>query len=41
MKIFEGLARQKNLVLQLTCNPANPEVDVHLDPLRFKQVLST
>ncbi|WP_285420592.1 transporter substrate-binding domain-containing protein [Pseudomonas sp. efr-133-TYG-5] len=40
VNIFDGLARQKNLALQLTCNPVNPAVDVHLDPLRFKQVLS-
>ncbi|WP_434766266.1 transporter substrate-binding domain-containing protein [Pseudomonas triticicola] len=39
-RIFDGLARQKNLALQVVFNPPNPAVDVHLDPLRFKQVLS-
>ncbi|MBV4488318.1 transporter substrate-binding domain-containing protein [Pseudomonas sp. SWRI153] len=39
-RIFDGLARQKNLVLQVVFNPPDPAVDVHLDPLRFKQVLS-
>jgi two-component system sensor histidine kinase EvgS len=40
VRIFDGLARQKELELQLDFNPANPLVDVLLDPLRFKQVLS-
>ena len=39
-RIFDGLARQKGLELQLEFNPANPMIDVLLDPLRFKQVLS-
>jgi two-component system sensor histidine kinase EvgS len=39
-RIFDGLARQKNLALQVVFNPPHPAVDVHLDPLRFKQVLS-
>jgi len=39
-RIFDGLARQKNLALQTVFNPRDPAVDVHLDPLRFKQVLS-
>ena len=39
-RIFDGLARQKNLALQLIVNPPDLAVDVHLDPLRFKQVLS-
>ncbi|WP_274643116.1 transporter substrate-binding domain-containing protein [Pseudomonas serbica] len=39
-RIFDGLARQKGLELQLEFNPANPVIDVLLDPLRFKQVLS-
>ena len=39
-RIFEGLARQKNLELLLEFNPANPTIDVLLDPMRFKQVLS-
>ncbi|WP_433769648.1 transporter substrate-binding domain-containing protein [Pseudomonas putida] len=40
VRIFDGLARQKALELQLDFNPINPPVDVLLDPLRFKQVLS-
>ncbi|VVQ05381.1 Virulence sensor protein BvgS [Pseudomonas fluorescens] len=40
VRIFDGLARQKALTLQLDFNPVNPPVDVLLDPLRFKQVLS-
>ncbi|AWY40443.1 response regulator [Pseudomonas putida] len=40
VRIFDGLARQKALELQLDFNPDNPCVDVLLDPLRFKQVLS-
>ena len=39
-RIFDGLARQKNLSLQVFFNPPDMAVDVHLDPLRFKQVLS-
>ncbi|MBK5378483.1 transporter substrate-binding domain-containing protein [Pseudomonas sp. TH43] len=39
-RIFDGLARQKNLSLHLTFNPPELAVDVQLDPLRFKQVLS-
>ena len=39
-RIFDGLARQKNLALQVIFNPPDLAVDVHLDPLRFKQVLS-
>jgi signal transduction histidine kinase len=41
-RIFDGLARQKGLglELQLELNPANPTIDMLLDPLRFKQVLS-
>ncbi len=39
-RIFDGLARQKNLVLQTLLNPPELAVDVYLDPLRFKQVLS-
>ena len=37
---FDGLAHQKGLELRLEFNPANPPIDVLLDPLRFKQVLS-
>jgi two-component system sensor histidine kinase EvgS len=40
VRIFDGLARQKNIVLQLEFNPAKPATDVLLDPMRFKQVLS-
>lgn len=40
VRIFDGLARQKNLRLLLTFNPPPSPVDVVLDPLRFKQVLS-
>ncbi|RON48186.1 transporter substrate-binding domain-containing protein [Pseudomonas frederiksbergensis] len=40
VRIFDGLARQKNLRLLLAFNPPRPPVDVILDPLRFKQVLS-
>jgi two-component system sensor histidine kinase EvgS len=40
VRIFDGLARQKNLELLLDFHPANPAIDVVLDPLRFKQVLS-
>jgi two-component system sensor histidine kinase EvgS len=39
-RIFDGLARQKGLELRLEFNPVNPPIDVLLDPLRFKQVLS-
>jgi two-component system sensor histidine kinase EvgS len=39
-RIFDGLARQKNLALQVIFNPPDLAVDVYLDPLRFKQVLS-
>ncbi|WP_392890659.1 transporter substrate-binding domain-containing protein [Pseudomonas migulae] len=40
VRIFEGLARQKNLDLLLEFNPAIPAFDLSLDPMRFKQVLS-
>lgn len=40
VRIFDGLARQKNLELQLQFSPAKPATDVLLDPMRFKQVLS-
>ncbi|TEA62345.1 MULTISPECIES: transporter substrate-binding domain-containing protein [unclassified Pseudomonas] len=40
VRIFEGLARQKQLSLEVSVTPAELNVDVHLDPLRFKQVLS-
>ncbi|ROM93900.1 transporter substrate-binding domain-containing protein [Pseudomonas brassicacearum] len=39
IRVFDGLARQKNLLLQLEIdNSAN--CDVLVDPLRFKQILS-
>ncbi len=38
-RIFEGLARDKGLALQVQL-PVLPQPDVMLDPLRFKQVLS-
>ncbi|CAN2971413.1 MULTISPECIES: transporter substrate-binding domain-containing protein [Pseudomonas] len=38
-RIFDGLARQKNLALILDMQALN-NVDVLIDPLRFKQVLS-
>ncbi|WP_085683414.1 MULTISPECIES: transporter substrate-binding domain-containing protein [unclassified Pseudomonas] len=40
VRIFEGLARQKSLSLAVTVSPPELNIDVHLDPLRFKQVLS-
>ncbi|WJK08263.1 transporter substrate-binding domain-containing protein [Pseudomonas fluorescens] len=40
VRIFEGLARQKHLSLAMSVSPPQLDVDVHLDPLRFKQVLS-
>ncbi|WP_223483807.1 transporter substrate-binding domain-containing protein [Pseudomonas sp. A-RE-19] len=40
VRIFDGLARQKNLGLLLEFSPAKPAIDVVLDPMRFKQVLS-
>lgn len=40
VRIFDGLARQKALELLLEFESADPPMDVLLDPLRFKQVLS-
>ncbi|MGH8390046.1 MAG: transporter substrate-binding domain-containing protein [Pseudomonas sp.] len=40
VRIFDGLARQKELELLLEFNAVDPTIDVLLDPLRFKQVLS-
>lgn len=40
VRVFDGLARQKNLRLQLEFRPAHSECDVLMDPMRFKQVLS-
>ncbi|MDB6051850.1 MAG: bvgS 2 [Pseudomonas sp.] len=39
VRVFDGLARQKNLILLLDLD-SRINVDVLLDPLRFKQVLS-
>ncbi len=40
IRVFEGVARQKNLALSLLFDPAEGNPDVLIDPLRFKQVLS-
>nr|WP_230165203.1 transporter substrate-binding domain-containing protein [Pseudomonas mediterranea] len=40
IRVFEGVARQKNLALSLQFEPADDNPDVLVDPLRFKQVLS-
>lgn len=41
VRIFDGLARQKQLGLFLDVDPADPaQWQVMLDPLRFKQILS-
>ena len=40
IRVFEGLARQKNLKLLLDFSPDHGMPEVLLDPLRFKQVLS-
>ncbi len=40
VRIFDGLARQKRLALVVNVSPPELNIDVHLDPLRFKQVLS-
>jgi two-component system sensor histidine kinase EvgS len=40
VRIFDGLARQKALELLLEFDSVDPTIDVLLDPLRFKQVLS-
>ncbi|MFJ3485224.1 transporter substrate-binding domain-containing protein [Pseudomonas sp. NPDC090202] len=39
VRVFDGLARQKGLVLQLDLD-GRSNVDVLIDPLRFKQILS-
>ncbi|MEE1868940.1 transporter substrate-binding domain-containing protein [Pseudomonas auratipiscis] len=38
-RVFDGLARQKNLSLMIRISP-NAHTNVQLDPLRFKQILS-
>ncbi|WP_431144859.1 transporter substrate-binding domain-containing protein [Pseudomonas alvandae] len=40
IRVFAGLARQKNLALSLHFEPAEGNPNVHIDPLRFKQVIS-
>ncbi|WP_371134784.1 transporter substrate-binding domain-containing protein [Pseudomonas sp. Q11] len=40
IRVFEGIARQKNLDLSLQFDPVEGNPDVLIDPLRFKQVLS-
>ncbi|MFC6336729.1 transporter substrate-binding domain-containing protein [Pseudomonas sp. CCM 7891] len=40
VRVFDGLARQKTLSLVLEFNPRFDDIDVLIDPLRFKQVLS-
>ena len=40
IRIFDGLARQKNLKLALNFNSAGDIPDVLIDPLRFKQILT-
>ena len=40
IRVFEGLARQKNLRLSLQFESPEDNPDVLIDPLRFKQVLS-
>lgn len=39
VRMFDGLARQKHLELRLDFD-AQLDTDVHIDPLRFKQILS-
>ncbi|MNZ39475.1 Virulence sensor protein BvgS precursor [compost metagenome] len=40
VRVFDGLARQKNLSLILTLPDADEQPDVMTDPLRLKQILS-
>jgi len=40
IRVFEGLARLKNLDLVLEFSPTTQATEVCIDPLRFKQVLS-
>ncbi len=40
VRVFDGLARQKTLSLMFEFKPDLDDIDVLIDPLRFKQVLS-
>ena len=40
IRVFDGLARQKNLALSLEFNAQNPAPDVLVDPIRLKQILT-
>ena len=40
VRVFDGLARQKTLSLLLEFKPDPSDIEVLIDPLRFKQVLS-
>lgn len=40
IRVFDGLARQKNLTLSLIFTPEHNAPDVQVDPLRFKQILT-
>jgi two-component system sensor histidine kinase EvgS len=40
VRVFDGLARQKTLSLLLEFKPDLDDIEVQIDPLRFKQVLS-
>ena len=40
IRVFDGLARQKNLTLSLQFHPRGDAPDVLIDPLRFKQILT-
>ncbi|VVO33233.1 transporter substrate-binding domain-containing protein [Pseudomonas fluorescens] len=40
MRVFDGLARQKNLSLLLEFDSRGRQSDVLIDPLRFKQILT-
>ncbi|MQU44606.1 response regulator [Pseudomonas helleri] len=40
VRVFDGLARQKNLSLVLIFTPEDNAPDVLLDPLRFKQIMT-
>ena len=40
IRVFDGLARQKNLALSLEFNAQSPAPDVLIDPIRLKQILT-